>query len=170
MAPPKGHPIIKFLCKCTSAKGPPLGWCMRGERGASERTGLSAHRLDQSGCSASQAGLQAASAGCSGGRRDGTTECPSRAIEPPPSHPHVLARRSPTRSNGPSASVPPFMMAADHESEGLGVRSSSVGYCAFPTEKATLKIGGWIWIDVWAYATHAFLLACSLCHTSTMRK
>ena len=40
------------------------------------------------------------------------------------------------------------MMAADHESEGLGVRSSSVGYCAFPTEKATLKIGGWIWMDI----------------------
>ena len=102
---------------------------------------------------------------------DGGTESPSRAIEPPPSHPHVLARRCPTRSNGPSASVPPFMMVADHESEGLGVRSSSVGYCAFPTEKATLKIGGWMWIEVWAYAD-AYApsrLLVSICHSLALR-
>ena len=143
---------------------------MRGERGASG-PGSRRTAWTNQGVLRARRGFRrrppvvAAAEGRTGGRRLPR----SRAIEPPPSHPHVLARRSPTRSNGPSASVPPFMMAADHESEGLGVRSSSVGYCAFPTEKATLKIGGWIWIEVWAYATLAFLLACSLCHTSTNR-
>ena len=59
-------------------------------------------------------------------------------------HTHTYSTPPDGRTNGPSSSVPPFMTAVDRETEGRGARSSSVGYCSFPTAKITFKMDGWI--------------------------